>query len=118
MIIFPFVNILKVIVHLLFNYEDKAICKKVLDFFKLHLYLPDLRKENFHLEYEFSTTHQYICYDLIERRLINLHRFKKHITKEYLLESMKNPDTKIEIIILVLPNVNDSKSALSVFPFE
>ena len=53
MIIFPFVNILKVIVHLLFNYEDKAICKKVLDFFKLHLYLPDLRKENFHLEYEF-----------------------------------------------------------------
>ena len=35
------------------NYKDKAICKKVLDFFKLHLYLPDLRKENFHLEYEF-----------------------------------------------------------------
>ena len=38
-------------------------------------------------------------YDLIERRLINLHRFKKHITKEYLLESMKNPDTKIEITV-------------------
>ena len=81
------------------NYKDKAICKKVLDFFKLHLYLPDLRKENFHLEYEFSTTHQYICYDLIERRLINLHRFKKHITNEYLLESMKNPNQKMELTV-------------------
>ena len=81
------------------DYEDKDIANKVLDFFKLHLYLPDLRKENFHLEYEFSSTHQYICYDLIERRIINLHRFKKHITKEYLIDSLKNPDKKNEITI-------------------
>ena len=87
-------------IYLNFNdYEDKNISKKVLDFFKLHLYLPELRKENFHLEYEFSSTHQYICYDLIERRIINLHRFKKHITKEYLLDSLKNPDKKNEITI-------------------
>ena len=81
------------------DYEDKDISKKVLDFFKLHYYLPDLRKEHFHLEYEFSSTHQYICYDLIERRLINLNRFKKHITKEYLIDSLKNPDNKNEITI-------------------
>lgn len=82
-----------------YNKEDKAIYEKVLDFFKLHLYLPDLRKEYFHLEYEFSSTHQYISYDLIERRLINLNRFKKHITKEYLLESLKNPDNEIKIAV-------------------
>ena len=81
------------------NYDDKAITDKVLDFFKLHLYLPNLRKEHFHFEYEFSSTHQYICYHLIEKRLINLHRFKKHITKEYLLASMKNPKQKMEITV-------------------
>lgn len=81
------------------NYSDKEIANKVLEIFKLHLYLPDLRKENFHLEYEFSSTHLYICYDMIERRNINLNRFKKEITKEYLLNSMKNPDIKMQLAV-------------------
>jgi len=81
------------------NYDDKAISNRVQDFFKLHLYLPDLRKENFHLEYEFSSTHQYICYDLFQRRNIYMNRLKNHITKEYLLESMKNHDKSNEITV-------------------
>jgi hypothetical protein len=81
------------------DYVQKEISAKVLDCFKLHLYLPDLRKEHFHLEYEFSSTHQYVCYDLVERRLISMNRFRKQITKEYLKDSLKNPKEKKELTV-------------------
>ena len=39
--------------------------KLIYDFFKDHLYLPDLRKENKYLEFQSSTIHQKLCYDLL-----------------------------------------------------
>ena len=84
------------------NYDDKNISKIVKESFQLHLYLQDLRKENFNLEYEFSSNHQYMCYDLLERIAIYNNRYKKQITEEYLEESLKKPEkeTKLDIKLL------------------
>ena len=49
------------------KYEDKIIAKRIHDFLKIHIYLPDLRKDCFTLDFEGSSITQLICYD------INLH---------------------------------------------
>ena len=52
------------------NYIDKEIVKKikkvkkVKDIFRIHMFLPDLRKENQHLEFESSTIYQIFYYDV------------------------------------------------------
>ena len=66
------------------NYIDKEIVKKVKDIFKIHMFLPDLRKENQHLEFESSTMHQIFCYDINFRNLCTYNFYSKYITKEFL----------------------------------
>ena len=71
-------------------YEDKVINNKILDCFKIHIYLPDLRKENSYLEFESSSIHQTICYDIYKRNNITNIFYSNNITKEYLLEGLNN----------------------------
>ena len=40
------------------TYPEEKIKKNVLNSFKLHMYLPDLRKDNSQLEYEYSSINQ------------------------------------------------------------
>ena len=78
-------NFLKEIIMNFKGYEDKTIAEKVKDFFKIHMYLPDLRKENYQLEYESSSIHQIVSYDMNFRSSCNYNYYSKYITKEYML---------------------------------
>lgn len=51
----------------------------VYSFFKLHLFLPDLRKENKYLEYELSSLHQKVSYDSITIERIKNKNYKNFI---------------------------------------
>ncbi len=72
------------------NYKDAKIVEKVRDCFRIHMYLPDLRKENAHLEYESSSIHQMISYDIIFRSACTYNYYSKSITKEYLLTGFED----------------------------
>ena len=78
------------------NYKDKKIVEKVRDCFRIHMYLPDLRKENAHLEYEASSSHQMISYDIIFRSACTYNFYSKSITKEYLLTGFQTEDNKYD----------------------
>ena len=67
-------------------YNNTKIKAKVLDCFKIHMYLPDLRKENNHLEFESSSISQIFFYDLLFRSTCNSNFYGKHITLEYMTE--------------------------------
>ena len=56
------------------KYEDKIIAKRIHDFLKIHIYLPDLRKDCFTLDFEGSSITQLICYD-INSRLMHTYNF-------------------------------------------
>ena len=71
------------------NYEDEKIKEKVKDCFKIHLFLPDLRKENIHLEYESSSIHQLINYDMNFRLTCTYNYYSKYINKEYIENGLK-----------------------------
>ena len=61
-------------------YKDNQIGKRVKDFIKIHIFLPDLRKECFTLEFENSSIHELYCYD-INTRLVHTYNFySKYIT--------------------------------------
>ena len=78
------------------KYEEKTIALKVLDFFRIHLYLPDLRKECFHLEFENSSIHQLINYDFNSRLIHTYNYYSKYITFEsIILHPEKNAEIKI-----------------------
>ena len=66
------------------NYNDKSIVKKVKDIFKIHLFLPDLRKENAHLEFESSSIHQTFMYDAYFRNFCTYNFYSKYITKDFM----------------------------------
>ena len=66
------------------NYKDEKIKGKVKEYFKVHLYLPDLRKENIHLEYESSSIHQLISYDMNFRSACTYNFYSKYINREYI----------------------------------
>ena len=66
------------------NYNDEAIVKKVKDIFKIHLFLPDLRKENAHLEFESSSIHQTFMYDAYFRNFCTYNFYSKYITKDFM----------------------------------
>ena len=55
-------------------YKDNQIGKRIKDFIKIHIFLPDLRKENFTLEFENSSIHELYSYD-INQRLIHTYNF-------------------------------------------
>ena len=69
-------------------YTNEKIKKKVLDCFKIHMYLPDLRKENKHLEFESSSIHQTFMYDLLFRSTCNSNFYGKHISFEYMTKKI------------------------------
>ena len=76
--------------------EDKTISLKVLDFFKIHIYLPDLRKECFHLEFENSSINQLSAYDFNSRLIHTYNYYSKYITFEnIILHPEKNAQIKI-----------------------
>ena len=79
------------------QYEDKTISQKVLDFFRIHIYLPDLRKECFHLEFENSSIHQLISYDINSRLIHTYNYYSKTINVENII---LNPEKKVKIKIL------------------
>ena len=73
---------LKEIIDGLDVYKESKIGKRIADFFKIHIFLPDLRKECFTLEYENSSIHMLYCYD-INLRLLNTYNFySKYIRVE------------------------------------
>ena len=78
-------------------YEDKNISSRVLDFFKIHIYLPDLRKECFHLEFEKNSIHELINYDINQRLIHTYHFYSKTINFENIV---LNPEKKGKIKIL------------------
>ena len=75
-------------------YKNEKIKNKVLDCFKIHMYLPDLRKENNHLEFESSSIHQIFNYDILFRSTCNSNFYGKHISLEYMTK--KIGEEKIE----------------------
>ena len=66
------------------SYPNKEISEKVLNYFKSHIYLLDLRKENLVLEYKHSSIHQTICYDKTINEKIIYHHYNKYINNNYL----------------------------------
>ena len=72
------------------NYKDEAIVKKVKDIFKIHMFLPDLRKENYHLEFESSSIHQTFSYDINFRNLCTYNFYSKYINKDFMEQILEN----------------------------
>ena len=66
------------------SFPDKEISQKVLNYFKNHIYLSDLRKENYTLEYKYSSNHQTICYDKNINEKIVFSHYNKYINNNYL----------------------------------
>ena len=71
-------------------YKEEKIRKKVKDFFRIHIYLPDLRKENYILEFPNSSIIQMRNYDIIINQIHVYNYYSKYITPEFIL----NPDEK------------------------
>ena len=68
-----------------FNFKDDLIKQRTLDFIKVHIYLPDIRKEIFMLEFENSTTNQIINYDIVTREVLTYNYYSKYITFNYIM---------------------------------
>ena len=77
--------------------KDKEIRQKVHDFFKIHIYLPDLRKECYHLEFEKSSINELYSYDINSRLIHTYHYYSKYINFENLI---LNPENKCQVKIL------------------
>ena len=77
------------------NYPDKKITKKFNDIFLIHLYLHDLRKENYHLEFSNSSTYQTFSYDKKFKEFCNYNYYNKYINEEYINKKGKECEIKI-----------------------
>ena len=73
---------------------DNEISKLIYNSFKMHYYLPYPRKENAILEYENSTLHQLMCYDIKKKDLIEKNYYDKFFKKNNL--NSENSNFKIE----------------------
>ena len=78
-------------------FKEEKIRKKVKDFFRIHFYLPDLRKENFILEFPNSSIIQTRNYDIIINQIHIYNFYSKYITPEFIL----NPDEKNGKILIL-----------------
>ena len=76
------------------NYNDEKITQKVLDCFRIHIYLPDIRKENFQLDYISSSIHQTFCYDNLFKNACTFNYYDKFITKEYMMQDLEKEKEK------------------------
>ena len=95
-------NFLKEISLIIRNIEDKAISDKVKDCLQLHIYLLDLREERPQLILENSTIYQITSYDILLRLNYSYNFYSKHITKEYLLNGLKNAENNNDKFIKTL----------------
>lgn len=76
-------------------YPDKKISTMVLDSFKSHLYLPDLRKENNNLEFAYSSLHQIDCYDRMFKESCNYNFYGNYINNNYIINHGNGCEIKI-----------------------
>lgn len=88
------------------NYPDKEISKKVLENFRIHMFLLDLRKENIFLEFQNSSYHQIFCYDKYFRDFCTYNYYDKYINNNNLL-SENGIKNKIKILKENLPFQNE-----------
>ena len=72
------------------NYSKGEIVKKVKDIFRIHMFLPDLRKENAHLEFESSDIHQIFSYDVNFRNFCTYNFYSKYITRDFMEQESGN----------------------------
>ena len=90
-------------------YPDPKISKSVFDFFKIHLYLSDLRKENNNLEYSFSSSHMLFSYDANFRETCKRNYYEKYINNNYIINKGKNCK-QIQVLKEKLPFENNLKN--------
>ena len=86
--------------HLIINFgkcEDQYINRKIRDFFRIRIYLPDLRKEIHILEYHNSTIHITRCYDTKINLIHTYNFYSKYITPELILNKNET-NGKINIL--------------------
>ena len=86
--------------HLIINFgkcEDQYINRKIRDFFRIRIYLPDLRKEIHILEYHNSTMHITRCYDNKINLIHTYNFYSKYITPELILNKNET-NGKIKIL--------------------
>jgi len=86
--------------HLIINFgkcEDQYINRKIRDFFRIRIYLPDLRKEIHTLEYHNSTIHITRCYDTKINLIHTYNFYSKYITPELILNKNET-NGKINIL--------------------
>ena len=78
------------------KYKNIEISSRVQDFFRIHIYLPDLRKEIFNLEFENSSINMLVSYDINSRLIHTYNFYSKYITFEnVILNNDKNSQIKI-----------------------
>ena len=78
-----------------FPEQDKKITKKIYDILRIHLYLQDLRKENYHLEFSKSSLYQVFSYDKKFREICNNTYYSKYINKDYINKEGKECEIKL-----------------------
>ena len=88
------------------SYPDKEISQNVLNCFKTHIYLSDIRKENYILEYKHSSIHQTICYDKNINEKIVFNHYDKYINNNY-LSCENGRQSRIKIMRKGLPFENE-----------
>ena len=76
---------------------DEKIRKKIKDFFRLHIFLPGLRKECLIIEYPNYTMLQVRNYDISINQIYVYNFYSKYVTPEYILDPYNN-DRKIAIL--------------------
>ena len=79
----------------LISYPDEEIAKKVIKCFKIHAYLPDLRKEDKNLEFHNSSIHQIFCYDKKFRDNCSYIYYNKYINQNYINKNGINSKVNI-----------------------
>ena len=65
-------------------YPDKKIAHQVLNSYKFHIYLSDLRKENYNLEFSYSSPHQLILYDKKFKDACTYNYYRHFINDNYI----------------------------------
>ena len=80
-----------------YKYQNKTIKNLILNFLKIHIYLPDLRKDNFILDFEKSSIHELFCYDINQRTIDIYNYYSKYINIDSMII---RPEKNIKIKIL------------------
>ena len=76
-----------------YNYPNQDIVKLIYKSFKIHLYLPGLRKSNKYLEFKFSSLHQLVSYDISLCNNIIYNHYNKYLNENgFFIEKTKTND--------------------------